>query len=119
MPRGKVTNTTFKDICDQRNCFFLKSPFNFHDVVSSRLIISQLHIGHQPRTIQNAIITINALLVLKMRDIIFFLRANYVMGHFKGYFEGAKTRGGQDKRDNLGVKKVLAPSKYPLKWPIM
>jgi hypothetical protein len=22
-------------------------------------------------------------------------------------------------RDNLGVKKVLAPSKYPLKWPIM
>jgi hypothetical protein len=28
---------------------------------------------------------------LKMRDIIFFLRANYLMGHFKGYFEGAKT----------------------------
>ncbi len=26
-----------------------------------------------------------------MRDIIFFLRANYIMGHFKGYFEGAKT----------------------------
>ena len=22
-------------------------------------------------------------------------------------------------RDNLGVKKVLAPSKYPEKWPIM
>jgi hypothetical protein len=22
-------------------------------------------------------------------------------------------------RDNLGVKKVLAPSKYPFKWPIM
>ena len=22
-------------------------------------------------------------------------------------------------QDNLGVKKVLAPSKYPLKWPIM
>jgi hypothetical protein len=22
-------------------------------------------------------------------------------------------------RDNLGVKKVLAPSKYPLKWPII
>jgi hypothetical protein len=22
-------------------------------------------------------------------------------------------------RDNLGVKKVLAPLKYPLKWPIM
>jgi hypothetical protein len=42
---------------------------------------------------------------LKMRDIIFFLRANYIMGHFKGYFEG--------------VKKVEAPSKYPEKWPIM
>ncbi len=36
-------------------------------------------------------ITINAPLILKMRDIIFFLRANYIMGHFKGYFEGAKT----------------------------
>jgi hypothetical protein len=37
------------------------------------------------------IITINAPLILKMRDIIFFLQANYIMGHFKGYFEGAKT----------------------------
>jgi len=37
---------------------FLKSPFNFHDVVASRLIASQLHIGHQPRTMQNAIKTI-------------------------------------------------------------
>jgi hypothetical protein len=36
-------------------------------------------------------LTINAPLILKMRDIIFFLRANYIMGHFKGYFEGAKT----------------------------
>jgi hypothetical protein len=36
-------------------------------------------------------ITINAPLILKMREIIFFLRANYIMGHFKGYFEGAKT----------------------------
>jgi hypothetical protein len=26
-----------------------------------------------------------------MRDINFFLRANYIMDHFKGYFEGAKT----------------------------
>jgi hypothetical protein len=34
-----------------------------------------------------------------MRDIIFFLRANYIMGHFKGCFEGAKTflREGQFK----------------------
>jgi hypothetical protein len=30
------------------------------------------------------ILTINAPLILKMRDIIFFLRANYIMGHFKG-----------------------------------
>ena len=33
----------------------------------------------------------NAPLILKIWDIIFFLRANYKMGHFKGYFEGAKT----------------------------
>ncbi len=38
-----------------------------------------------------SILTINAPLILKMRDIIFFLRANYIMGHFKGYFEGDKT----------------------------
>jgi hypothetical protein len=37
------------------------------------------------------VITINAPLILKMRDIIYFLRANYIMGYFKGYFEGAKT----------------------------
>ncbi len=37
------------------------------------------------------VLTINAPLILKMRDIYFFLRANYIMGHFKGYFEGAKT----------------------------
>jgi hypothetical protein len=30
------------------------------------------------------------------------------MSHFKGHFEG----------DNLGVKKVEAPSKCPLKWLI-
>jgi len=35
-------------------------------------------------------LTINAPLILKMREIIFILRANYIMGHFKGYFEGAK-----------------------------
>jgi hypothetical protein len=58
-----------------------------------------------------AYLTINAPLILKMRDIIFFLRANYIMGHFKGYFEGAKTF--------LTPKKVEAPSKYPEKWPIM
>jgi len=40
------------------------------------------------------------------------------MGHFKGYFEGAKTFLTPPARDNLGVKKVEAPSKYPKKWPL-
>ncbi len=45
------------------------------------------------------------------------------MGHFEGYFEGAKTFltlliVPSAARDNLGVKKVEAPSKYPEKWPI-
>jgi hypothetical protein len=38
-----------------------------------------------------ASVTNNATQILKMRDIIFFLRANYIMGHFKGCFKGAKT----------------------------
>jgi hypothetical protein len=66
------------------------------------------------------IITINVPLILKMWEIIFFLRTNHFMGHFKGYFEGAKTfltlYG--CARDNLGFQKVEAPSKYPEKWPI-
>jgi hypothetical protein len=34
----------------------------------------------------------NAPLILKIRDIIFFLFwANHIMGHFSGYFEGAST----------------------------
>jgi hypothetical protein len=34
----------------------------------------------------------NAPLILKIRDIIFFkFWANYIMGHFSGYFEGAST----------------------------
>jgi hypothetical protein len=45
------------------------------------------------------------------------------MGHFEGYFEGAKTFltlliVPSAARENLGVKKVEAPSKYPEKWPI-
>ncbi len=43
------------------------------------------------RKVPTFFLTFNAPLILKMRDIIFFLRANYIMGHFKGYFEGAKT----------------------------
>ena len=54
----------------------------------------------------------------------FWFWANYIMGHFSGYFEGASTFltpkiAPRCARDNLGVKKVLAPSKYPLKGPIM
>ena len=67
-------------------------------------------------------LTINAPLILKMRDIIFFA-GKLLNGPFQGIFPG-----GQDfdpkiapccARDNLGVKKVEAPSKYPEKWPIM
>ncbi len=36
-------------------------------------------------------ITINVPLFKKLRDIIFFLRDNHFMSHFKGHFEGAKT----------------------------
>ncbi len=42
------------------------------------------------KTNRSCNITINSPLILKMREIIFFLRANYKMGHFKGYFEGSK-----------------------------
>jgi uncharacterized membrane protein len=37
------------------------------------------------------LITINVPLIFKMRDFIFCLRANYFVGHFKRYFDGAKT----------------------------
>jgi hypothetical protein len=45
------------------------------------------------------------------------------MSHFKGHFEGAKTFLTPSivprcARDNLGVKKVEAPSKCPEKWLI-
>ena len=66
----------------------------------------------------------NAPLILKIWEIIFCFWANYFMGHFSGYFEGASTF--LTPKLSLaalgtifGVKKVLAPSKYPLKWPIM
>ncbi len=57
----------------------------------------------QRQHLKHHFININVLLILKMRKII-LLRANYFIGHFKGYFEG--------------VKKVEALSKYPEKWPI-
>jgi hypothetical protein len=37
------------------------------------------------------VLTINVPLFKKLRDIIFFLRDNHFMSHFKGHFEGAKT----------------------------
>jgi hypothetical protein len=40
------------------------------------------------------------------------------MSHFEGNFEGAKTFLTPSARDNLGVKKVEAPSKCPEKWLI-
>ncbi len=42
-------------------------------------------------TIPRNVITINVPLILKVRDIIFFSRAKHIMGHFTGFFEGAKT----------------------------
>jgi hypothetical protein len=62
-------------------------------------------------TDQHAPININVPLILKMRGDYFFLRANYFMGHFEGYFEGAKTF----LTLYLGVKKVEAPYKYSKK----
>ncbi len=61
-------------------------------------------------------ITINVPLFKKLRDIIFFGGENHFISHFEGHFEGAKTF--FDARDNLGVKKVEAPSKCPPKWLI-
>ena len=63
------------------------------------------------------IITINVPLFKKLRDIIFFWWDNHFMSHFEGHFEGAKTFL-TCARDNLGVKKVEAPSKCPEKWLI-
>jgi hypothetical protein len=61
----------------------------------------------------------NAPLILKIREIIFFLFwANYIMGHFSGYFEGALTFltlkiVPRCARDNLGVKKSWPPQNIP------
>jgi hypothetical protein len=69
------------------------------------------------------LITINAPLILKMRDIIFFLRENYIMGHFKGYFEGAKTfltpKLSRAQRGTiLGSKKSRPPRNIPRNGPL-
>ncbi len=46
---------------------------------------------HFPSKSADTNITINVPLFKKLRDIIFFLRDNHFMSHFKGHFEGAKT----------------------------
>ncbi len=74
---------------------------------------------------QRYIITINVPLCKKLRDISFFLRDYNFLSHFEGHFEGASTffspklsLAALSARDNLGVKKVEAPSKCPSKWLI-
>ncbi len=68
-------------------------------------------------------LTINAPQILKMRDIIFFFRANYIMGNFKGYFEGAKTfltpKLSRVQRGTiLGSKKLRPPRNIPRNGPL-
>jgi hypothetical protein len=58
-----------------------------------------------------------------MRDIIFFLRANYIIGHFKGYFEGAKTfltpkLSRVQRGAILGSKKSRPPRNIPRNGPL-
>jgi hypothetical protein len=55
----------------------------------------------------------NAPLILKVLEIIFLSGAKHMMGHFLGFFEFFYAQ------DNLGVKKVSAPSKNPKKCPII
>jgi hypothetical protein len=66
----------------------------------------------------------NAPLIFENLGHYFLGGANHIMGPFSGYFEGASTfltpkLSLAALGTILGVKKVLAPSKYPLKWPIM
>jgi hypothetical protein len=70
-----------------------------------------------------SIITINAPLILKMRDIIFFLQGNYIMGHFKGYLEGTKTfltpKLSRAQRGTIkGSKKSRPPRNIPRNGPL-
>ncbi len=58
-----------------------------------------------------------------MRDIIFLLRANYLMGNFKGYFEGAKTfltlkLPRAQRGAILGSKKSRPPQNIPRNCPL-
>ena len=42
-------------------------------------------------SLANTCITINVPLFLKVRAVIFFMRANHIIGLFEGFFEGAET----------------------------
>ncbi len=79
-------------------------------------------LGHNTHP-HSAVLNINAPLILKMRDIIFFLRANYIMVHFKGYFEGAKTSlipklSLAQRGTILGSKKSRPPQNIPRNGPL-
>jgi hypothetical protein len=79
------------------------------------------HVITSPRGLgrYHSFITINAPLILKMREIIFFLRANYIMG----YFEGAKTfltpkLSRAQRGAILGSKKLRPPQNIPRNGPL-
>jgi hypothetical protein len=60
----------------------------------------------------------NVPLILKIWDN-FLFSGKLAYGPFLGIFYGGlKIFDPHCTLENLGVKKVLAPSKYPLKWPI-
>ncbi len=60
---------------------------------------------------EDSVLTINAPLILNMREIIFFCGQIAFWAISRDILRGPRLF-------NLGVKKVEAPSKYPEKWPI-
>jgi hypothetical protein len=52
---------------------------------------------------------------LKVLEIIFLSGAKHIIRHFLGFFEGVSTYA----QDNIGVKKVSAPSKNSAKYPVI
>jgi hypothetical protein len=55
--------------------------------ISGKTLYPYEHIGIHT----HGLLTINAPLILKVREIICFSRAKHIMGHFEGFFEGAET----------------------------
>ncbi len=69
------------------------------------------------------VLTINVPLTLKVQDIIFFLRAKHIMGHFSGFFKGAETfltpkLSWATRRAILGSKGSRPPQKTPRNVPL-